>query len=418
MVCMLSLYIHIPFCAKKCWYCSFPVIPLGKHHDPQSFAYIYSMTLKKDITDRWDSLMHQWKKQPIYTIYIWWWTPLLFGAEYIEDILSCVYGTFDCSAIQEITIECNPYPYEQTLQALEKIIQGYKHIPRIRFSFGIQSLDDTILQQANRDNTFAWVRAFTQALIEKKHQRINQGVHIIYNYDIISFWVMQQQQARDRFDELLATHSIDSYSLYTLELFAWAKRYHESISHDATVSYQAPRDHHIPFVTDQEKLFDEFTLRKKRLQNAWYGRYEISNYALPGKECLHNQVYRSMGAYLGVWLWAHSFLHSSDALYGKRGEYPLWWKQYTQRIWQTSYPTWTALTQSDYQIESFFLWLRQKKGISDCAFYEHLLVPQRHSLCKTLHDTWLIVYENNTLSLTDAGMDVHHRICTTLLQEI
>lgn len=80
---------------------------------------------------------------------------MLFGAEYIEDILSCVYGTFDCSAIQEITIECNPYPYEQTLQALEKIIQGYKHIPRIRFSFGIQSLDDTILQQANRDNTFA-----------------------------------------------------------------------------------------------------------------------------------------------------------------------------------------------------------------------------------------------------------------------
>lgn len=167
---------------------------------------------------------------------------------------------FDCSQLEELSIECNPYPYSQTLESVQKIAQAYRHIPRVRFSFGIQSLDDTTLTLSNRDNNFAGIVQFTKDLLGLKQP------HMLYNYDFIAFGTQTNSEAISWLQELLTSQAIDSYSLYTLELFAGAKRYHET--KDPLIAYQAPRDHNMPFATSEDTIFDEFSLLKKMLVDA------------------------------------------------------------------------------------------------------------------------------------------------------
>ena len=86
---------------------------------------------------------------------------------------------------------------------------------------------------------------------------------MLYNYDFIAFGTQTDPQALNWLQELLASKLIDSYSLYTLELFAGAKRYHET--KDPLIAYHAPRDHDMPFTTTEDSIFDEFALLKKML---------------------------------------------------------------------------------------------------------------------------------------------------------
>ena len=374
------------------------------------------------------------------TIYFWGWTPLLLGSQYLIDILQEVEINFDISELQELTIECNPYPYQETLESVKHIIQTYSHIPRLRFSFGIQSLDNNILQQSNRDCTFAGIQQFTYDIMDIKQS------NVLYNYDFISFgetlsaqWQMQHK----RLQELIKSKQIDSFSLYTLELFAWAKRYHET--KDPLIAYQAPWDHEVPFTTSEDSILDQFEILKKLFVDWWYARYEISNYALPGKECIHNQTYRTMGEYIGIGLGAHGFI-TSPSFWGKaeesHGKLVVWqWdpslplrpvqddvSNYRTEItwWRKNYILWPTektftkkpCSPKDIMIESFFLWLRQQSGIGGVSKYSDILQSNRQQAIDKLIENELATYSNDTLQLTDQWMNVHHQVCTYLMKEI
>ena len=350
------------------------------------------------------------------TIYFWGWTPLLLGSQYLIDILQEVEINFDISELQELTIECNPYPYQETLESVKHIIQTYSHIPRLRFSFGIQSLDNNILQQSNRDCTFAGIQQFTYDIMDIKES------NVLYNYDFISFgetlsaqWQMQHK----RLQELIKSKQIDSFSLYTLELFAWAKRYHET--KDPLIAYQAPWDHEVPFTTSEDSILDQFEILKKLFVDGGYSRYEISNYALPGKECIHNQTYRTMGEYIGIGLGAHGFIKwQNDGMtewQSYRTETTWWRKNYI--LWPTE-KTFTKkpCSPKDIMIETFFLWLRQQSGIGGVSKYSDILQNNRQQAIDKLIENELATYNNDTLQLTDQWMNVHHQVCTYLMKEI
>ena len=350
------------------------------------------------------------------TIYFWGWTPLLLGSQYLIDILQEVEINFDISELQELTIECNPYPYQETLESVKHIIQTYSHIPRLRFSFGIQSLDNNILQQSNRDCTFAGIQQFTYDIMDIKES------NVLYNYDFISFgetlsaqWQMQHK----RLQELIKSKQIDSFSLYTLELFAWAKRYHET--KDPLIAYQAPWDHEVPFTTSEDSILDQFEILKKLFVDGGYSRYEISNYALPGKECIHNQTYRTMGEYIGIGLGAHGFIKwQNDGMtewQSYRTETTWWRKNYI--LWPTE-KTFTKkpCSSKDIMIETFFLWLRQQSGIGGVSKYSDILQNNRQQAIDKLIENELATYNNDTLQLTDQWMNVHHQVCTYLMKEI
>ncbi len=381
-------------------------------------AQQYKTALFSDI-EYWSQKLQNWEKPKISTLYFWWWTPLLLGAEYLIEIITKIEDNFDCLDIQELSIECNPYPYEQTLEAVQILSTIYKHIPRVRFSFGIQSLDDNVLKLSNRDNDFMGVVNFTQQLLAIKQP------HMLYNYDFIAFGIEAQSPAMLRLINLLECHAIDSYSLYTLELFAGAKRYHET--KDPLIAYQAPRDHDIPFTTNEDSVFDEFTHLKQLLIDHWYQRYEISNYALPGRKSIHNQTYRNMIPYLGLWLGAHSLLIShNNPDSNNQSTWPsmtrwaiaLWWKKYIDTENRGELMTFTPLDINDIRIETIFLWLRQRIGLKDLSSYSRYLVDNRQSRIQKLVEENLVTYNDDILALTDAGMNVQHRISTYLLRDI
>ncbi len=338
------------------------------------------------------------------TIYFWWGTPLLLGSHYLISILEEIEKYFDTKDLQELTIECNPYPYAETLASVQHIMQTYAHIPRVRFSFGIQSLDDETLQQSGRDCTFAGMQQFTKDLLAIKTS------NALYNYDFISFGNGVQHQ--QRLTDLIASKQIDSYSLYTLELFAWAKRYHEI--KDPLIAYQAPWDHDLPFASSQDSVLQDFDTIRSLFLAWWYGRYEISNYALPGKESLHNQVYWTMGEYIGIWLGAHGYIHGNDQTY--RTESTWWWKQYVTATPEQIYKS-TPSNQEDIIIESLFLGLRQQKWVV-LSNYTSVLYDNRLEKVAMIVEHWLATYADNILQLTDAGMNVHHQVCTYLMKTI
>lgn len=413
---MLSLYIHIPFCQRKCWYCSFPVIPIEKLAAPAARGEQYRDALFRDI-HFWSEELGERETRPVVkTLYIGWWTPLLLWHDYLIRIIDEICMAWDCSQLEELSIECNPFPYDETLASVEAIARHYSTIPRVRFSFGIQSLDDDILTKSGRDCSFAWMQDFTEKLVAIKQP------HMLYNYDFIAFgaktpWLEIHSPQHKRLHTLLHSHQIDSTSLYTLELFAGSQWYHPEHSADPLLSYEAPRDHDLPFDSSEDSIFDEFTTLKQLFVKSGYSRYEISNYSLPWRESIHNEIYWTMHPYLGLGLGAHSLIELPDHTKA-RCALDQWWKKYVSETDRRACMTVTPLTDDDIMIETFFLWLRTKKGLKDLSSFGHYMVDDWEDRVNTLVTHQLATHISWHLQLTDTGMNIHHRICTHLLKKI
>ena len=108
---MLSLYIHIPFCASKCAYCSFNSLALSQLENSELLITNYVEALKKEIDHYAETLTDKSLK----TIYFWWGTPSRIGVDKIIDIIEHIKTKFDCEELAELSIELNPYPEEEVL---------------------------------------------------------------------------------------------------------------------------------------------------------------------------------------------------------------------------------------------------------------------------------------------------------------
>jgi coproporphyrinogen III oxidase-like Fe-S oxidoreductase len=122
--------------------------------------------------------------------------------------------SFDLTEVQEITFEANPYPYAETLHAYRQLQDYCKDIPRVRFSFGIQSLHNDTLEVANRETTFEALQQFTLDIVAQR------GENTVINYDFIAFGDKELlPQQKEWLEKLVASKAIQSFSLYTLEIF-------------------------------------------------------------------------------------------------------------------------------------------------------------------------------------------------------
>lgn len=302
---MLSLYLHIPFCHTKCKYCSFFVTPeeLVEDKKMQIMKEEYTQVLLRQIA-WWKAVFPD---EQIRTLYIWGGTPFQLGKENLTMVVETIFQTRDCSLLEELSIELNPDPIEETLLFVEEVSQRRKDLFRLRFSFGIQSFDDTILQESKRAYTFAQLPDFLRKL-----QKI-KGANVCYNLDFIAFgnrtgvkraeddvytprWAEQQTF----FQKLVSSQMIDGFSIYTLELFPWSDRYNQF--------------HQQPTTQTDETIYDEFDRLATVVETNGYRRYELSNFALAGKQSIHNMVYRTMWSYLGLGINASSMLVAADAI--------------------------------------------------------------------------------------------------------
>ncbi|NCB91884.1 MAG: oxygen-independent coproporphyrinogen III oxidase [Clostridia bacterium] len=266
----LELYVHIPFCAKKCDYCDFLSGPAGKEQQQD-----YVEALCREIDSCGD-----FSEYEVSSIFIGGGTPSLLDGNLIFKIMDRVRKKFAVADTAEISIEANPGTVD------EGKLGFYRQAGINRISFGCQSADDTELKKLGRIHTW-------EKFLESFHMARKAGFDNI-NMDLMSG--LPGQTLRSWEDTLgkaiaLGTEHISAYSL---------------IIEEGT-----------PFASQQLELPDEETERlmyertHEILETAGYHQYEISNYAKTGRECRHNIGYWKRTEYLGLGIGSASLVNET-----------------------------------------------------------------------------------------------------------
>lgn len=364
-----------------------------------------------------------WRKQ-IKTIYFGGGTPNLLTPEQLFEITDWIDEVFDTGDLVELSIELNPYPTKDIYDLISAFHTHYKGCPRLRFSFGIQTFDNTILEDVGRPVSFAGLSEFLRWLRPLKLE------NTVFNLDFIAFGKFNQTRKGDLqlwdpvkldfFEQMAESHIADSFSLYTMELFNWSAR--QSNTPDKWISGA--------HYGSDDDIYEEFDVLKDMILNAGYTRYELSNFTRQGKSSIHNRVYREMGDYLGLGMSASSFVKregNEDCIEKLPGYSPdavsLRWTNtkklntYNEGVFVDT-ETIETMSQKDFLIESFFLTLRTDLGIKNIEEYSSVLVPNRKKLIESYKDQGFVYDLEDRLVLTDEGMDVFNTITTDLLNEI
>jgi oxygen-independent coproporphyrinogen-3 oxidase len=323
------LYIHWPFCAAKCHYCDF--VAMQDHH---SFSETYHRALCNEIRS-FAARRPQLKAHPIKTIFFGGGTPSLYPLPLLEELFALLHEVFDCSSLQEVTLEVNP---DETAPSK---LAAWKALGITRLSVGVQVLDDAVLARLNRPQT----RAQVEELFAQAPQHFSQlSADCIIGLPGVSAECWKQTI------EAAMQWNLSHVSVYFLTV------------HEHTPLYHGVRAGRIALPKD-ERILDDYAWTIDALSEAGFEQYEISNFARPGGESLHNRGYWQRHTYYGFGLGAASFdgvcraankkklgaycAHFSSADAESEG-----WYEYTEK-----------LTDEQHTMEELMLGLRQAEGV-------------------------------------------------------
>jgi len=279
---MNGLYLHIPFCSRKCPYCDF----FSLVGDDRQLAD-YVALLQRELGLYAGSGMG-----PFETLFFGGGTPSRLTPEQVADLLSSISQLFGLTPGAELTLEANP----GTLDAIR--LAGYRRAGINRLSLGVQSFDDRMLTVLGRSHSAAQARkAFTDA------RRV--GFDNL-SCDLIFALPDQQLADLDREIDALLALGPEHISAYALTL-------------EEGTPFHLRHQQQPLALPDDEQGAAFFLHLDARLSSAGYRHYEISNYALPGHECRHNLATWHRQGYLGIGAGAHSF---DPAEFGSRRANP------------------------------------------------------------------------------------------------
>ena len=324
----LGLYIHIPFCVKKCEYCDFLSWNAEEEERQQYVAALLSEI---------ESYREFAKGYRVSTIFIGGGTPSVLLPKQMEDILQKIYEIFELERRAEITIEVNPGTVD------EEKLQCYKENGVNRLSMGLQSVKDEKLRLLVRIHTY-------KEFVESYELARKAGVDNI-SIDLISSVPGQTLQEWKEELETAAAQNPEHISVYQL------------IIEEGTPFYEKYAEHP-ELLPDEETSREIYLWTGKFLKEAGYEQYEISNYAKPGKESRHNLKYWERGDYLGLGLGAASMVRNirmsntkDMRTYLERCDKPKTMREDVQFL------------EEPRQMEEFmFLGLRKTRGVSKKEF--------------------------------------------------
>ena len=267
---MAGIYIHIPFCKRRCHYCNFYALA-SQRYRPE-----FSARLLEEIMQRKDYL----KGQNITSIYFGSGTPSLLGRQELAAVLEKLYEVFSIDREAEITLEANPDDISM------EWIRELKTTPVNRLSMGVQSFRDQDLQYLNRIHN--GTDALNAVKLLQDSGLTNLTIDLIYG--IPGLGDMAWQQNLETFFSLGVPH-LSAYSLTVEE----KTPLHVLI---ARRKMDAP---------DENDSVRHFRILQDLSRNEGFRHYEISNFALHGHYSRHNSIYWTGGYYLGLGPSAHSF---------------------------------------------------------------------------------------------------------------
>ena len=332
----VSAYLHIPFCRRRCYYCDFPISVLGDKTNTNTSGsiseYVQFLCEEIKITPTYN--------RPLKTVFFGGGTPSLLPPRYLDKILATLDQQFGICADAEISMEIDPGTF-----SLEQL-SDYKTLGVNRFSLGVQSFDDKLLEKSGRFH---------------RYKDIEQSIDFIYKTNITNFSLdlisgLPYQTLEDWKSSLekaikIQPSHISCYDLVLEPVTAFGKQY-------------KPGKFPLP---DDDNTMLMYKMGQRILTEAGYEHYEISNYAQQGYQCLHNLVYWENKPYYALGMGAASYSNN------QRFTRPRTRKDYYQWI--------EKLKQSDYSLdcdyldtidiilETFMLGLRLKKGVDWSKIY-------------------------------------------------
>ena len=366
----LSLYLHIPFCVKKCYYCDFLSAPC-KEETRQEYVEVLCMEIVQKAK--------LYKDKIVDTIFFGGGTPSLLSAEQMKRIMETVRQEFRVLAEAEISMEVNPGTV-----SLEKLT-AYKEYGINRLSIGLQS--------ANNEELKVLGRIHTWEVFENTWKQVRELDFSNVNIDLMSALPGQTLESYESTLRKVLALKPEHISAYSL------------IIEEGTQFYEW-------FGEDNSKLPDEITDRRMYemtrtlLEEYGYHRYEISNYALKGYECKHNVGYWKRKDYLGLGLGSASLL--SNVRSSNVSELA----EYLKLNWRTEKE---ELSIQDQMEEFMFLGLRMMEGIS-CLEFEQQFGKSLKEVYGTqiakLEKQGLLRYHQETdrYALTLQGIDVSNQV--------
>ena len=276
----LSLYIHIPWCKKKCPYCDF-----NSHEIKDDFPEEkYCDALLKDFFD----ILPLIEKRKIKTIFLGGGTPNLFTPYSINKIISNIKNHIDVVQDAEISLESNPGSLNNEQDKLFDNLSAIKDSGVTRLSVGIQSFDNSVLKDLGRLYSGSQAFFFLKTACE-----------IFKNINVDLMYGNPSQSIKIATDDLTAAISFkpNHFSLYQLAI------------EPNTMFFKNK-----PLLPSEDQIWEMYTTNLETLKLNGYGRYEISAFSLPNKECKHNLNYWQFGDYIGIGAGAHSKLTKPNSI--------------------------------------------------------------------------------------------------------
>jgi putative oxygen-independent coproporphyrinogen III oxidase len=268
----LSLYVHIPWCVRKCPYCDFNSHEVRGKSQGEAPEQDYVQAL---IADLELALPQVWGRR-VYSVFFGGGTPSLFSAHAIEELLAAFRARLNLAADAEITLEANPGTFESAK------FRDYRACGVNRLSIGIQSFNPAKLQALGRIHDG-----------DDARRAIGIAQAHFDNINLDLMYALPQQTLHE------AEQDIDAaQGFHTTHLSA----YHLTLEPN-TLFYRHP-----PPLPDSELAADMQDMIEERLAGGGYVNYETSAFARPGRECRHNLNYWRFGDYLGIGAGAHSKL--------------------------------------------------------------------------------------------------------------
>lgn len=412
----LELYIHIPFCARKCAYCDFLSFAA-----PERVYRDYMDKLLEEICGQGPNF----QEYRVSTIFVGGGTPSILPADLIMELFATLSENFDISPDAEITMEANPGTL--TMEKLEV----YRQSGVNRLSIGLQSADDKELKYLGRIHSYdSFLKSFQRAR-QAGFKNINVDLMSALPGQDVHSWKNTLKKVM-----MLKPEHISAYSLIIEEGTPFYERFGEPQGKQSSVvcgesdadrggALPAPKTAAeiatraavmtLPDLPDEDTDREMYHLTKEMMAAHGYDRYEISNYAKKGYECRHNIGYWTGVEYLGLGLGASSYT------YGYRYHNTENLQEYLSlNLYEggAAARDIEELSLEDKMEEFMFVGLRMMKGVSGSEFLERFgqnMWNVYGDALKKLEQQGLIEVDAPMVRLTELGIDVSNVVLSEFL---
>ena len=372
----LSLYIHLPWCVKKCPYCDFNSHEINSTIPEETYISALINDLQKQISLVGD--------REIISIFLGGGTPSIFSAKSIQRLLKTSHEIVNISKQAEISIEANPGTLDQ------ENFEGFRNAGVNRISIGAQSFANSQLQQLGRIHD-------AEAAVKSINVAKQAGFE---NINIDLMYALPAQDQNTALNDIKQAINLQPTHI----------SYYQLTIEPNTTFYRQP-----PSLPDTQTSWDIQQAGMHLLAKHGYGQYEISAYAKNSQQCAHNKNYWQFGDYLGIGAGAHQKISFSSENKILRYEKPKHPQQYMNAMLDDGVTIAShTLRQEDIVFEFMLNALRLKHGFSKQQFESHTGL-KLHTIADNLESqisAGLLVREADNIRCSDQG----YRFLDDLLQ--